>query len=548
MIVKIFNRGRGGGSGPVDYLLGKDRNREGAEVLRGNAEETRAIIDASNYEKKYTSGVLSFEEADITPEQKRELMNSFEECLFTGLDRNQYNVLWVEHTDKGRLELNFVIPNVELTSGKRLQPYYHGADGKRVDAWRTIQNLEQGFTDPTDPSKRQNLVLAKDLPGNKKEALALINQGIESLAMSGAVTNRQEVLEALQGAGFEIARQTKTSISIKDPDGGQNLRLKGAIYEQSFELSGELQKDIERATTAHQSASAERLEVARERYQYGLSQRQRELKKRYQRAERSDSQSISRGSRGLSKGAIREPTQNEQSTVQTVANRSSSDIDGRGVAVSVGRSPDHERSREAESNQRDEPDHSAIGSAGGQDELEPVRRERLNTPMRPDRRESRELSGRLQDNQGVLNDGNREAIAQHIERIAREQSEATERFNRTLRGVRGASAVNDQELERFSKSLESYENRERANGLVERAGRAVSRAKLAINNAVKATQHVIKQVVDVYKRKELDKQQAQERFKTGLEAVKQPSLKSTPSRGEKTPTIEREGKSRGMSR
>lgn len=543
MIVKIFNRGRGGGSGPVDYLLGKDRNRPDSLVLRGNAEETRAIIDASNYEKKYTSGVLSFEEADITPEQKRELMNSFEECLFTGLDKNQYNVLWVEHTDKGRLELNFVIPNVELTTGKRLQPYYHGADGKRVDAWRTIQNLEQGFTDPTDPSKRQSLVLAKDLPANKKEALVMLSQGVENLVIAGVVTNRQEVLEALQGAGFEIARQTKTSISIKDPDGGQNIRLKGAIYEQSFELSGELQKDIERAATAHQSASAERLEAARERYQYGLSQRQRELKKRYQRAERSDSQSIGRGSRGLPERAIRESAQNEQSAVQTVANRPSGDIDGRGVAVSVGRSPDHEHSREAERNQRNEPDPSAVRSAGGQDELEPVRRERLNTAMRPDRRESTAVSGRLHDNQGVLNDGNREAIARHIERIAREQSEATERFNRTLRSVREASADNDKELERFAKSLESYENRERANGLVERAGRAVGRAKLAINNAVRAAQHVFKQVVDIYKQ-----QQAQERFKTGLEAVRQSSLKPTPSKGEKTPTIDSEERGKGMSR
>lgn len=28
-------------------------------------------------------------------------MQDFEECLFPGLDKNQYNVLWIEHTDKG---------------------------------------------------------------------------------------------------------------------------------------------------------------------------------------------------------------------------------------------------------------------------------------------------------------------------------------------------------------------------------------------------------------------------------------------------------------
>ncbi|EPO5806838.1 hypothetical protein ACUCB4_004928 [Escherichia coli] len=39
MIVKFHARGKGGGSGPVDYLLGRERNREGATVLQGNPEE-----------------------------------------------------------------------------------------------------------------------------------------------------------------------------------------------------------------------------------------------------------------------------------------------------------------------------------------------------------------------------------------------------------------------------------------------------------------------------------------------------------------------------
>ncbi|MBJ2753196.1 hypothetical protein JGA53_25800, partial [Salmonella enterica subsp. enterica serovar Agona] len=44
MIVKFHPRGRGGGAGPVDYLLGKDRQREGATVLQGKPEEVRELI------------------------------------------------------------------------------------------------------------------------------------------------------------------------------------------------------------------------------------------------------------------------------------------------------------------------------------------------------------------------------------------------------------------------------------------------------------------------------------------------------------------------
>ena len=43
MIVKFHPRGRGGGSGPVDYLLGKDRQRDGATVLQG------VSLDIENY-------------------------------------------------------------------------------------------------------------------------------------------------------------------------------------------------------------------------------------------------------------------------------------------------------------------------------------------------------------------------------------------------------------------------------------------------------------------------------------------------------------------
>ncbi|HFY8921582.1 TPA: nuclease, partial [Salmonella enterica subsp. enterica serovar Typhimurium] len=89
MIVKFHPRGRGGGAGPVDYLLGKDRQREGACVLQGKPEEVRELIDASPYAKKYTSGVLSFAEQDLPPGQREKLMASFERVLMPGLDKDQ---------------------------------------------------------------------------------------------------------------------------------------------------------------------------------------------------------------------------------------------------------------------------------------------------------------------------------------------------------------------------------------------------------------------------------------------------------------------------
>ncbi len=99
--------------------------------------------------QKYTSGVLSFAEQNLPPGQREKLMASFERVLMPGLDKDQYSVLWVEHRDKGRLELNFLIPNTELLTGRRLQPYYDRADRPRIDARQTIVNGRLGLHDRT---------------------------------------------------------------------------------------------------------------------------------------------------------------------------------------------------------------------------------------------------------------------------------------------------------------------------------------------------------------------------------------------------------------
>lgn len=279
MIVKFHPRGRGGGAGPVDYLLGKDRQRDGATVLQGKPEEVRELIDASPYAKKYTSGVLSFAEKDLPPGQREKLMASFERVLMPGLDKDQYSVLWVEHQDKGRLELNFLIPNTELLTGRRLQPYYDRADRPRIDAWQTIVNGRLGLHDPNAPENRRVLVTPSALPETKQEAA----QAITRLASSGELETRQDVTEALESAGFEVVRTTKNSISIADPDGGRNIRLKGAIYEQSFNAGEGLRAEIESAAAEYRRDAESRIQRAREVCQSGTERKREENQRRHPR-------------------------------------------------------------------------------------------------------------------------------------------------------------------------------------------------------------------------------------------------------------------------
>nr|WP_282175464.1 relaxase/mobilization nuclease domain-containing protein [Vibrio diabolicus] len=285
MIVQFARRGKGVGSGPVDYLLGQERNREGATLNQGDPDLIQSLIDSSPYAKKYTSGFLCFAEADLTQETKDRLMADFEKALLPGLDKDQYSILWVEHLDKGRLELNFVIPNIELHSGKRLQPYYHFADNPRIDAWRTIQNLELGLHDPDDPANQQELVSAKDTPSDAKEIQQLLTDGLLNLAQSGVIRSRKGVIGALESRGFEITRVTAKSISIKNPESGKrNIRLKGLLYEQDFEYGEGLQLAIEEASQRYRANAKERLREARATYSRCVESKRAENYKRHPRS------------------------------------------------------------------------------------------------------------------------------------------------------------------------------------------------------------------------------------------------------------------------
>ena len=286
MIVKIHSRGAGSGSGPVDYLLGKDRQREQASVLRGNPEHVRELIDGCDFARAYTSGVLSFQEPDIADAEKSRLMDEWEHTLLTGLDRDQYTCLWVEHRDKGRLELNFVIPNIELQSGKRLQPYFDRADRPRVNAWQTLTNDRLGLRDPNDPTYRRPLTQASDLPRDKQQAAEKITAGLMNLMQQGLIHSRQDVVTQLERYGLAVARETKSSISIADPDGGRNIRLKGMIYERDFKFGEGIRGEIEAAGAGYRAEREARVREAGDVYQRGTAIKLTEHKQRYPRAER----------------------------------------------------------------------------------------------------------------------------------------------------------------------------------------------------------------------------------------------------------------------
>ena len=303
MIVDFFRRGTGASSGPIDYLLGKNRDREHAAVLHGDVQEVAGLIDTSPYIKKYTAGCLSFYEHDLRPEQKQQIMSDFEKCLFPGMTKDQYRILWVEHQDKinldtgeTRLELNFLIPNVEVNSGKRLQPFYAAADLDRVECFKQITNHVHALYDPDDPANRQVTKVAKTLPTNASELKTALKTDVALAIAEEIIFDRQSLVKWLGDIGLEVTRQTPNSISIKHPDDAKArpIRLTGAVYEQNFRYTEESRRITAAASASYRAAATERYTASCERYDKMLAAKGEYHQQRYRPQSQRDPQSPER--------------------------------------------------------------------------------------------------------------------------------------------------------------------------------------------------------------------------------------------------------------
>lgn len=291
MIVQFFRYGNGLSKGPLDYLLGKDRDRDYAKVLQGDVSEVSGLIDTSPYAKKYTSGCLSFYEHDLSDQDKQKIMQDFEQALFPGMDQSQYRVLWIEHQDKlneetgeRRLELNFLIPNVEILTGQRLQPYYDKADRPRIDLFKKIANYEYQLHDADDPLYRQAVTTAKNLPKTVNEIKETLDIEATRAVESGLITDRQSMKKWLLDLGLEVTRETKKSLSIKNPNDDEKarpIRLTGAIYEQDFRLTETSQQLTIAASERYRREAEQRNQSDIQRYAEYSAKRSTELEQQY---------------------------------------------------------------------------------------------------------------------------------------------------------------------------------------------------------------------------------------------------------------------------
>ncbi len=270
MYMKVFPHGQGGGHAPTHYLVRQDyhgRDKHPPVVLRGNVETTRQLIDSLETKWRFTAGVLSWHPDDkITEEQEEKLMDDFEAVAFAGLEADQRNILWVRHSHAEHHELHFVIPRMELHSGKAFNPCPPGWQ-KHFDVFRDLHNMREQWARPDDPARARlftpeqaDLKRARLLRWGKKlkqdersAAKEAINEYIRTGIEQGQITNRQDIVKALQDAGLKLNRAGKDYITVQDPDSGEKLRLKGQIYAEHWKYTGLPRREDEAEDRAKQA-------------------------------------------------------------------------------------------------------------------------------------------------------------------------------------------------------------------------------------------------------------------------------------------------------
>lgn len=234
MICKFFANKKGGGNASIDYLLNERTEQGTARVLKGDETLTREIINSLNFKHKACVGCLSFSENDISDEDKQAIIESFETALLTPEMKERVNILWVEHTDKGRLELNFVIPKVDLETKKSFNPYYYKNknDFNRIDTFEDLTNAIYGFTNPKDPAKEQSIKNINHHSKSFKDHKDLDNH-FKELAINGLIKNRDELINYIENdlkGIVEITRKGKDYLSLKLPNDKKATRYKGELY------------------------------------------------------------------------------------------------------------------------------------------------------------------------------------------------------------------------------------------------------------------------------------------------------------------------------
>jgi len=193
------------------------------------------------------------------------------------------------HREKDSEDIHIIVPRVELSSGKSMNISPPG--WKNIyDPLRDYFNEKYGWV---SPDIEQNPAIARltqlgsegTNKSNHAKTKKEIKQSIENYLISeiekGHVRNRQDIVLSLTQLGFDIPRQGKDYITVLDKETNTRIRLKGALYEQSWTIEPTLTETSDKQTSGHRRSNKRRINDLQKELDERISERAKYNTTRY---------------------------------------------------------------------------------------------------------------------------------------------------------------------------------------------------------------------------------------------------------------------------
>lgn len=235
MHIKFLAHGTGSAQRAVDYLLGArdhaGRDREHVEVVRGDPQMVAAAADSLPFVHRYSSAVIAWAPADApSAEQIAEAVDGLIEVCSRDLSADDAAaVTAVQHGQPGQaVHVHLLWARVDLNTGKSWNPAPPGWR-KRVDPLRDRLNEAHGWARPDDPARARAVQPRRD---GREQIREQIHERVAQAVAQGEIRDRDGMVAWLRKAGYQVSRQTKTSISVEA--GGRPCRLTGEWFTRDW--------------------------------------------------------------------------------------------------------------------------------------------------------------------------------------------------------------------------------------------------------------------------------------------------------------------------
>lgn len=236
MIISTFKTGKGKSRGPLNYLLGNDKDNKprnpAPTILKGDRKLTEVLIDSNHRQYKYTSGAIAFRDNEKpTEEQLNKIIGAFEKTFTPGLEE-RVPLLWVKHEDKGNTELHFICPMQDQKTGKQFNICPPGEQFKQMfKDFQALANDVHGWEQVRPNLFKSEMTKVEALePHNTKTVLS---KELDKRVKTGELKNRNDFITLIKNFGFEITRLGKDYLGIKHHKAKKATRLKGPAFSEN---------------------------------------------------------------------------------------------------------------------------------------------------------------------------------------------------------------------------------------------------------------------------------------------------------------------------